>query len=203
MDAASVLAAAASAAAAVALVAAAAAYRGVRLLEERLRGIEGRVGEAAASAGALRRELEEASSRLGVLERALARALESYEAEDALEKLRRRRRRRYIAFYVVTEDGEPPPPEEVEKAVIRAVERLAGELAVAKARLQLVYYQPERGAGIIRANHETKYLVLAAMGLVRRVAGRRALLIPVRTTGTIKTAKRVLGLPQRELKKAK
>ncbi len=194
---------AALAASAAALAATAAALRRIGLLEERLRGLEEGVSAAGEAARGLRVEVERLQHRLAVLERALARALESYEAEDALEKLRRRRRRRYIAFYVVTEDGEPPPPEEVEKAVMRAVERLAGELTVAKARLQLVYYQPERGAGIIRANHETKYLVLAAMGLVRRVAGKRAVLIPVRTTGTIRTAKRVLGLPQRELKKTK
>jgi ribonuclease P/MRP protein subunit POP5 len=132
-----------------------------------------------------------------LVKRALGAALQSVEAERLLELLRRRRRRRYIVFHVIYEGEEPPPPEEVEKAIIRAVERLAGQLTVAAARLQLVYYDPTRGVGILRATHDTKYLVLAGMALVRMVAGRRAVLIPIRTTGTIKAAKKALALPRR------
>ncbi len=183
----SILAAAAAAAAASALWAAWRLSRRLQALWERLGAIEERL------------ERLEAAQRL--LDKAVAAALASSEAEDMLEKLRRRRRRRYIVFYVVTEDGRPPPPEEVEKAILKATERLAGQLTVALARLQLVYYHPDTGAGILRASHDTKHLVLAAMALVRRIGGSRAILVPVRTTGTIRTAKRVLGLRLRELKK--
>lgn len=178
--------------------------RRIVLLEERLAAVDGRSREVEERLARLEEGLEEAgraARRLSLLEKAVAKALESYMAEDVLEKLRRKRRRRYIVFYVVTEDGSAPAPEEVEKALLRALERLAGQLAVAASRAQLVYYVPEKAAGILRASHETKYLVLAAMGLVRRVGDRRALIVPVRTTGTIKTAKRVLGLTLRELKK--
>ncbi|HIP85069.1 MAG TPA: ribonuclease P, partial [Pyrodictium sp.] len=41
-------------------------------------------------------------------------------------------------------------------------------------------------------SHTTKYIVLAALGVVRRVNGKRVLIIPVRTTGTIKRAKKAL-----------
>jgi len=170
-------------------------------LETRLRSLEDRLGRSEARIEELTDSLQRVSKRLAVIEKALAAALESYAAEEMLEKLRRKRRRRYIVFYVVTEDGTPPPPEEVEKAIVKALEKLAGQLAVASSRIQLVYYVPEKAAGIIRASHDTKYLVLAALGLVRRIGGRRAIIIPVRTTGTIKTAKRALGLALRELKK--
>lgn len=193
----------------VALGFSAAALAAAAAILRRIACIERRIDEAADLVSRLRGDIdeskknyEELGARLRVLEKAVAKALESYEAEDMLEKLRRRRRRRYIVFRVVTEDGSSPPPEEVEKAVLRAVERLGGQLAAAMARVQLVYYHPEQAAGIIRASHDTKYLVLAALGLVRSIGGHRALIIPVRTAGTIRSAKKALGLRMRELKKA-
>ncbi|HIQ11086.1 MAG TPA: hypothetical protein EYH26_03820 [Pyrodictium sp.] len=127
-----------------------------------------------------------------IIARALASALASYEAEKALEKLRRKRRRRYIAFIVVAESGKPPEPQEMEKAILDAVKRVGGEIAVADARPRLVYYDPLRGLGIVSASHTTKYIVLAALGIVRYVNRRKVLVIPVRTTGTIKRAKKAL-----------
>jgi len=124
--------------------------------------------------------------------KAVSSALASYEAEKALEKLRRKRRRRYIAFIVVVESGKPPEPQAIEKAILDAVKRVGGEIAAADARPRLVYYDPLRGLGIISASHTTKYIVLAALGVVRRVNGKRVLIIPVRTTGTIKRAKKAL-----------
>ncbi len=173
----------------------------LRVLEARVASLEEGLRRQTGLVEEIRGELKATSRRLTVLEKAVAKALESYEAEEMLERLRRKRRRRYIVFYVVTEDGSTPKPEDVEKAVLRALERLAGQLAVASSRVQLVYYVPEKAAGIIRASHETKYLVLAALGLVRKIGDKKAIIVPVRTTGTIKTAKRVLGLTLRELKK--
>ena len=155
-----------------------------------LERVAGRVDELASELEALRPDVR-------MVKRALAAVLAGREAEELVRELRRRRRRRYIVFYVVYEGDTPPQPEELEKAIIRAVERLAGQLTVAKSRLQLVYYDPVRGAGILRATHDTKYLVLAGMALVRMVAGKRVVLVPVRTTGTIKTARRALALPRR------
>ena len=140
------------------------------------------------------------SSEHRSLKRALAAALASLEAETALERVRRKRRRRYIVFHLVSEDGYPPP-EDVEKAILQAVEKLAGQLTVALGRVQLVYYHPDIGAGIIAASHDTKYVVLAALGLVRRINGKRVVVVPVRTTGTIKRAKRALGLTIREMQR--
>lgn len=178
-------------AALIALLEARSLHSSLERLEEGLREIRERLGEVEAMASGT-------ASRQALVEKALAHALASVEAEDALEKLARRRRRRYIAFYIVAEEGPPMDPRDVEKAILSQLERLGGQLAVALGRVQLVYYHPDRMAGIIRASHDTKYLVLAAMGLVRRIAGRRALIIPVRTTGTIKRAKKALGLPLRE-----
>ncbi|HIQ23550.1 MAG TPA: hypothetical protein EYH50_00695 [Pyrodictium delaneyi] len=145
----------------------------------------------------LERRLDSLAKEMGSILKAAGYALQSSDAEKFLEKLRRRRRRRYIAFIIVYEGEQPPSPQEVERAIVRAAERLTGQLTVALARLQLVYYDPERAAGILRVSHDTKYLVLAALGLVRRIGDSRAVIIPVRTTGTIKRAKRALAIARR------
>lgn len=136
--------------------------------------------------------VRQVAKQYSVIARAVSSALASYEAEKALEKLRRKRRRRYIAFVVVVESGKPPEPQEMEKAILSAIRRIGGEIVVADARPRLVYYDPLRGLGIISASHTTKYIVLAALGAIRRVGGRKALVIPIRTTGTIKRAKKAL-----------
>jgi len=138
------------------------------------------------------RIVRQVAKQHSVVARAVSSALASYEAEKALERLRRKRRRRYIAFIVVVESGRPPEPQEMEKAILDAVKRVGGEIAAADARPRLVYYDPLRGLGIISAGHTTKYIVLAALGIVRRVSGRKVLVIPIRTTGTIKRAKKAL-----------
>ena len=194
LDAASLLAAAAALA-----VSLYALYR-LRSLERLVEEVRGGLAGLGQRLEGLEEDVRSAVYTSSLVYRALGRALESVEAEDALERLRRRRRRRYIVFRLVTEDGSSPPPDEVERALLRSLERLGGQLAVALGRVQLVYYNPDLMAGIVRASHDTKYLVLAAMGMVRRVAGKRALMVPVRTTGTIKRAKQALGLPQREAK---
>lgn len=137
--------------------------------------------------------------QLTVIGSSLARALESVEAENAIRLLARRRRRRYIVFFVVS-DGGVIEPNSVEEAILRAVERLGGQLTVALGSIRLVYYHPEKKAGIIAATHDTKYLVLAAMGLVRRIGESRVVLVPVKTTGTVRRAKKSIGLPLRELR---
>lgn len=144
------------------------------------------------------KSLQMSQKKIRQIEKALSLALESKEAERLIEFLKRKRRRRYIVFQVITEDGQPVNPNELEKAIVRSVTRLAGDLTVAKGRIRLVYYHPDKMLGILAATHDTKYLVIASMALARRVGERRVLLIPLKTTGTIKRAKKVIGLPLRE-----
>lgn len=136
--------------------------------------------------------------RLSFIEKVLGKALESVEAEKALKLLKRRRRKRYIVFQLVTEDGKPVDPNELEKAIVEAVAKLSGDLTVAMGRIRIVYYHPDKMMGILAATHDTKYPVIASMALVRQVGGRRVLLIPLKTTGTIRRAKKTLGLPLKE-----
>ena len=129
-----------------------------------------------------------------LLSRALAELAVSSRSLRALERASRKPRRRYIAFYMVVEDGVAPDPKALEASIRRSVERLAGMLGLAEANVSLAYYDPSRMVGIVRTTNTAKHVVLAALGMVRRVAGKRVLIVPVRTTGTIKRAKRALQL---------
>jgi len=115
--------------------------------------------------------------------------------ERLLVKLRRSIKRkpskRYIVFEVV---GGPVEPGELEAAIREAFKRLFGEPALAVSMLRLVEYHDDRMIGIVRVRREYKYHALAALGLVRSVSGRRVLLVPVLTSGTLKRARRKAGL---------
>ncbi|MET1101405.1 MAG: Rpp14/Pop5 family protein [Pyrodictiaceae archaeon] len=118
---------------------------------------------------------------------ALAKALESSEADEVLRRLRRKARRRYIVFVVLSE--EKYSPETLSKAIEEKVKELGGLLGAAEANVQLVYYDLKRDVGILRTNYHAKHLVLAALSLVRRIGSNRVMVIPLATTGTIKRAK--------------
>ncbi|MET1128761.1 MAG: Rpp14/Pop5 family protein [Thermoproteota archaeon] len=133
--------------------------------------------------------------RVAFLEGVLRNVLAGADLEKAARELRKRRRRRYVVFQLVVE-GDPPEPDEVEKAIVMQVRRLAGDVSLALGNIQLVYYDKSRKVGIIRATNDTKHVVLAALGLVRSVGGRRAVAIPLSTHGTIKRARRAAAAAQ-------
>ncbi len=115
--------------------------------------------------------------------------------ERLLVRLRRRIKRkpskRYIVFEVV---GGPVEPKDLEDAIREAFARLFGEPALGVSMLRLVEYHDDRMVGILRVRREYKYHALAALGLVRSISGRRVLLVPVLTSGTLKRARRRAGL---------
>ncbi len=132
--------------------------------------------------------------RVEFLERVIGKALEAIDEIDEARRLKRRRRRRYIAALIVYEGRLPPDPREAAKSIEEALRRLGGELGVAEARPTIVYYDPVRGAMVVRTNHLAVNLVLAALALVRQIGGAKARIIPLRTTGTIRSARRALGV---------
>ncbi len=135
--------------------------------------------------------------RVSQLESILSRALQVLDDIDEASKLKRKRRRRYIAALILYEGRLPLDPRVVQRSIEDAVRRLAGEVGVAEARPQVVYYDPVRGAVIIRTNHLARNLVLASLLLIREIGGARVRVVPLRTAGTIRSAKRYLGILER------
>ncbi len=135
--------------------------------------------------------------RVSQLESILSKALQVLEDIDEASRLKRKRRRRYIAALILYDGKLPVDPRVVQRSIEDAVKRLAGEVGVAEARPQVVYYDPVRGAVIIRTNHLAKSLVLASLLLIREIGGVRVRVVPLRTAGTIRSAKRYLGVLER------
>ncbi len=108
---------------------------------------------------------------------------------EALTK-KRRLRRRYIVFTIISSNKFLK--QEIEEALRAKLSSLYGIIGLAKSDPQLVYYEPELKRGIIRTSHLTKDYVLAALSLIKEVNGKKLLVIPVKTTGTIKRARKIL-----------
>lgn len=108
----------------------------------------------------------------------------------ARQKMASRPRRRYIVFEVVpggVSEGE------LREAIVSTTRRIAGETGLALSGLALILYNEETSRGVIRVRHTHKNLALAVLGLTRHVSGKRVLLVPLASTGSLKRAKRLLS----------
>ena len=111
------------------------------------------------------------------------------DVEEALTKVKKIRRR-YIVFSIVSEHDFDK--RELEKAIRKKLALLYGIISLAKADPQLVFYDPRLKRGVIRTSHVMKDYVLAALSITRTINGKQLLIIPIKTTGTIKKAKKIM-----------
>jgi ribonuclease P/MRP protein subunit POP5 len=58
-----------------------------------------------------------------------------------------------------------------------------------KIGLWLVELNLIENHGIIRCSHETKEIIITALTLIQEINGKRVILSPVKTSGTIKSLK--------------
>mgnify|MGYP000636765705 CR=1 FL=1 len=111
------------------------------------------------------------------------------DVEEALTKIKKIRRR-YIVFSIVSEHDFDK--RELEKAIRRKLALLYGMISLAKADPQLVFYDPKLKRGVLRTSHVMKDYVLAALSIIRNINEKQLLIIPIKTTGTIKKAKKIM-----------
>jgi len=107
-----------------------------------------------------------------------------------LEKPRRKLRKRYIVFAVLSEKKHSK--NDVEKAIKSTFREYFGELLLARCDPQLIYFDSERQRGVIRCTHLCKMQVLATLALIREIEREKCLIVPIRVTGTIKKARKIL-----------
>ncbi len=98
-------------------------------------------------------------------------------------------RERYISFTV--ESRNPLPKKEVVAAVCNAVTGYVGTLGAAAAGFRVIEYDPEEQKGILRAGAEKVEEVIAALALIRRIAGEPASVLTHDVSGTLKRLKKV------------
>ncbi|MCE4604672.1 MAG: hypothetical protein F7B20_06885 [Aeropyrum sp.] len=145
-------------------------------------GLAGYAAAKIASGKALK--ILEALSEAGFRSRELARIR---------RRLGSRPRKRYIAFEVLARDDKPPDKIQLEHSLRKVYKEVFGLKALAVSRLRIVEYDEKAGRGVLEVRREYKYHALAALGLLRRAGGREVLVVPLRTSGTIKGALRAFA----------
>jgi len=87
----------------------------------------------------------------------------------------------------------------LEKYIRERFRVLFGETNLVKADPQLIYYDPGIKRGVIRVAHTYKDQLIALLGSIREINGVKTLIIPLKSTGTIKRARKILYRLRREL----
>jgi len=111
----------------------------------------------------------------------------------------RKIRKRYIIFVILS--GRNFTKKEIEDTVRETFTKYFGEQTLVKADPQLIYFEPSIQRGVIRTSHIYKDYVIASLGLIRKINDTPCLFIPLKTTGTIKRARKILYRLRRELQK--
>lgn len=101
------------------------------------------------------------------------------------------RAKRYVIFELVSEDNSFEI-KEIEEAIRNSVKELGGKLwlEVSNPKLIVMY----ENHGIISTNRAGYKIVIASLPLIKNIRNKPVLLIPRRTTGSLKRAKRLIGI---------
>jgi ribonuclease P/MRP protein subunit POP5 len=104
----------------------------------------------------------------------------------------KKERNRYLLFKLICQDNL-----KVENAIIlqiiwRAIWRYFGLKEASKVGLWLLEFSTDNKFGIIRISHNTKELIITAITLIKEINGKRVILSPIKTSGTINCIKRYL-----------
>lgn len=100
-------------------------------------------------------------------------------------------RKRYIVFSLVSEDK--LSLESIDKAIRDTLIKYYGESIYGKASPRVILFDENTGRGILRVSHLFVDHAIATLGLVKEIEGKRCLIIPIRTTGTLRKAREYLS----------
>lgn len=105
------------------------------------------------------------------------------ESELVVKKLRKR----YVVFTAICE--EKVKFEDLAEAVSSKFRELFSESTYYKASPQLVFFDENTQRGVYRVTHVYLDHLIAALGLVKKIRDKNCIVIPLRTTGTLKKAR--------------
>lgn len=108
-------------------------------------------------------------------------------------------RKRYIVFTILCE--QKISKHYIEHSMREKFKEYFGENELVKADPQLIYFDPNLQRGIVRTTQKHKEKLLAVFQLIREINGIKCIIIPIRTTGTIKKARKILYRFEREYNK--
>ncbi len=99
-------------------------------------------------------------------------------------------RKRYIVFMILS--SREFRREEVANIISKGFKEFLGINSLIQADPYLIYYDPRLKRGIIRIAHIYKDQTLAVFDYVNRYILKDAVIIPLKTTGTIKKARKIM-----------
>ncbi len=108
-----------------------------------------------------------------------------------VELRRKKEAKRYLVFEVIT-DGETEgiSREAIDKALRDSFIELFGSIAYSDSSLRVVEFNTSTWRGIVRFRRSYRSKVLVSLGSVKEVEGIKVSLVPLRTVGTLKKARK-------------
>ena len=100
-------------------------------------------------------------------------------------------RQRYILFKIIKETNLFCEKQDFLNLIWRSIWRYFGMKEANKIGLWLVKLNLEEEIGIIRCTNKTKEEIISALTLIREINGKRIILSPIKTSGTIKGLKKI------------
>lgn len=97
-------------------------------------------------------------------------------------------RRRHILFYVVSEKS--IKKNEIIREILNSCLRFLGELKAGELYLWISEYDENTKTGILSCSRESLSDVISAITLINKINGKKAAVITLKVSGTIKTLKR-------------
>jgi len=104
--------------------------------------------------------------------------------------VKKRVRKRYVVFEVVT--SSEVSEEDVRAAIEDSFKRLFGEVGYAGAEPKLIFYDKVARRGIVRVRSTGLQNLMAALSVIRKVGSAEAMVVPLRTSGTIRKARKYI-----------
>ncbi|MEM4717244.1 MAG: Rpp14/Pop5 family protein [Desulfurococcaceae archaeon] len=98
----------------------------------------------------------------------------------------KRVRKRYIVFAALFEDE--ISINELDKALRDVFIMYYGVSLYSKASPRIVFYDERLGRGVLRVSHTCVDHAIATLGLIKSINNKRCIIVPIRTTGTLKKA---------------
>jgi len=99
-------------------------------------------------------------------------------------------RQRYILFKIIKENNTIFNKQDLIQLIWRSIWRYFGIKEANKIGLWLFELNIEEEIGIIRCSNETKEILISALTLIKEINGKRIILSPIKTSGTIKGIKK-------------
>ncbi len=106
-------------------------------------------------------------------------------------------RKRYIVFAVLS--NKEFKREEIAEVLSKGFKEFLGISSLVQADPYLIYYDPRLKRGVIRVAHTFKDKTLAVFDFINKYILKDSIIIPIKTTGTIKKARKIMYKHRTEL----